>query len=113
MITMCLSLIAFQFIGCKGETNKEPTTEPAKPVVEKSYSHSLKKSDNKINFTAYKTTEKVPVKGMFKTLKVTKGGEGNSIKEALNGVEFRIPIGSIETNDSGRNVKIQNFFFKN
>lgn len=105
---VCLSLIAFQFAGCKGETKKEETATPAK---EKSYSHSLKKAENNINFIAYKTTDKVPVKGMFKEIKITKAGEGNSVKEAINGAEFKIPVSSIETNDSGRNFKIQKFFF--
>ncbi len=107
--TLLFFVIAFQFIACKEEAKKEPT-KPA--VVEKSFSHSLKKAENNINFVAYKTTEKVPVKGMFKKNEITKAGEGNSIKEAMNGAEFTIPVSSIETNDSGRNIKIREFFFK-
>jgi len=101
--------VTFQFTSCKEKGKKE---EPLKPVVvEKSFSHSLKTAENSINFIAYKTTEKVPVKGMFKKIEITKAGEGNSVKEAINGAEFAIPVSSIETNDSSRNMKIQKFFF--
>ena len=106
---ICFGLIASQFSSCKQEQKKE-----VKPVVEtkSSFAYSLSKATNEIGFTAYKTTDKVPVKGMFKTVRVVGGGEGNTIKEAMNGAEISIPIGSIETNDAGRNVKIQTFFFK-
>lgn len=100
--------VAFQLSSCKEEAKKEVV----KPVVtEKAFAYSLKKAENAINFIAYKTTDKVPVKGMFKKITITKAGEGNSIKEAINGAEFKIPVNSIETNDSSRNFKIQKFFF--
>jgi len=105
---LCLVAVSTQFASCKSEAKKEPIKEVK---AEKIYAYSLKKSKNDVNFVAYKTTDKVPVKGMFKTVKITGAGEGDSIKEAINGAEFSIPVGSIETNDSGRNVKIQNFFF--
>jgi len=101
--------LTLQFSSCKSETKKETKPEVEAP---KSYAFSLKKATNEVNFTAYKTTEKVPVKGMFKTVKIVNGGEGDTVKEAINGAEFSIPIGSIETNDSSRNLKIQTFFFQ-
>ncbi|TYP96451.1 YceI-like domain-containing protein [Tenacibaculum adriaticum] len=103
-----LYLVAFQFTACKTEVKKE---EIKPTVIESVAPFSLKTSENTINFTAYKTTEKVPVKGIFKKVEITKGGEGNSIKEAINGTEFNIPVSGIETNDSTRNFKIQKFFF--
>ena len=109
-IITLLSVIAItlQLSSCKEETKKEEV----KPVItEKAFTYSLKKSENAINFIAYKTTDKVPVKGMFKKIMITKAGEGNSIKDAINGAEFEIPVNSIETNDSSRNFKIQKFFF--
>jgi len=106
---VCFTLIAFQFTACKKEAKKEETKTPE--VVEKTFPYTLKTAENRINFTAYKTTDKVPVKGMFKKIEITKLGEGNSVKEAINGAEFKIPVSSIETNDSSRNFKIQKFFF--
>ncbi len=102
-----VSFLAFQLTSCKPETKKEGTTPP----VEKTPSYSLKNAKNNINFIAYKTTGKIPVKGMFKEVDVLKGGDGNSIREAVNGTKFKIPINSIETKDNGRNLKIRKFFF--
>jgi hypothetical protein len=51
------------------------------------------------------------VKGKFTIVVVTSGGEGNSVKEAINNGEFSIPISSIFTSDSSRDYKIRKFFF--
>lgn len=101
--------VSVQFFSCKKEVKKE---EVQPVVVEKTFKYSLKKAENLVSFIAYKTTDKVPVKGVFKKLEITKAGEGNTIKEALNGAEFKVPVSSIETKDSGRNFKIQKFFFQ-
>ncbi len=109
LILISLSLFTFQLTSCKSDTKKEPKTETE---TAKTYAFSLSNAKSDVNFIAYKTTEKVPVKGMFKTVRITGGGEGDTIKDAINGAEFSIPIGSIETNDDSRNLKIQQFFFK-
>lgn len=109
LTTLICVLIAFQFSSCKEEVKKEESKPPV--TVAKTFAYSLKTAANKIGFTAYKTTDKVPVKGMFKKIEITKLGEGNTIKEAINGAEFRVPVGNIETNDSSRNLKIVTFFF--
>ena len=103
-----IAFLTLQMTSCKSDIKKESltTTEEKNDVL-----FSVQNADNKINFTAYKTTDKVPVKGMFTKLSVTKGGEANTIFDAMNGVEFTIPVSSIETNDSSRNFKIQKFFF--
>ena len=108
ILLVCLGMLTGLTISCKSEAKKETKTE----VKEKEYAYSLAKASNDVGFTAYKTTDKVPVKGSFKTVKIVGGGAGDSIADAINGAEFSIPIGSIETNDSGRNLKIQTFFFK-
>ncbi|WP_442267020.1 YceI family protein [Tenacibaculum sp. ZS6-P6] len=102
--------LSLQLTSCKSETKKEESKEIPAPI-EKTAPFAIKNAENSINFTAYKTTDKVPVKGMFKKIEVLKGGEGNSVKEAINGAEFEIPISSIETKDNGRNIKIRKFFF--
>ena len=71
----------------------------------------LNKAKNKIVWTAYKFTEKTPVKGQFRKINITGGGEGNTIKEAINNAEFAIPISSIFTQNSERDYKIKKFFF--
>lgn len=106
---LLLCAISLQLTSCKKETKKE---EPKEATVEKKQApFSLQSADNKINWTAYKTTEKIPVKGQFKKINITSGGEGNTAKEALNNTEFSIPVSSIFTSDSGRDFKIKKFFF--
>ncbi len=99
--------------SCKSEAKKETQKEETTTVekTESTAPYSLKNADNSINFTAYKTSAKVPVNGTFKKIEITKGGNGNSVKEAINGAEFNIPISSLETKDNGRNLKIRKFFF--
>lgn len=114
ILISCLSFLTVQFTSCKNDAKDASKKEAVKKEVkpEKSYPYSLKKATNTVDFVAYKTTDKVPVKGTFKTVKVLSGAGGNTIKEAVNGTEFKIPIGSVETNDSSRNLKIQKFFFQ-
>lgn len=103
--------LSLQLTSCKSEAKKEESKKPETTTVEKAAPYAIKNAMNSINFTAYKTTDKVPVKGTFKSIEVISGGEGNSVKEAINGAEFSIPISSIETKDNSRNFKIRKFFF--
>ena len=104
-----VAVLSLNFSSCKEEGKKEVENEDASVVSEKEQAYSLKTAENNINFIAYKTTDKVPVKGMFKKIEITKAGEGSTVREAINGAEFKIPVSSIETNDSGRNFKIQRY----
>ncbi|WP_299625248.1 YceI family protein [uncultured Tenacibaculum sp.] len=106
--------LSLQFTSCKSEAKKEEKKEvetTTEAPVEKTAPFAIKNATNSINFTAYKTTDKVPVNGIFKKIEITKGGEGNSVKEAMNGAEFKIPVSGLETKDNGRNLKIRKFFF--
>lgn len=101
-------LTAINILGCKSE-KKERSKEP---VTKKSTAaYTLSEAKNNIEWTAYKTTEKIPVKGTFKKVNITSGGEGNTVKEAINNSEFSIPVSSIFTSDTSRDFKIRKFFF--
>lgn len=101
--------VAVKFTACKSD-GKEEKKETA--VEKKSTAaYALSEAKNSVEWTAYKTTEKVPVKGKFNKVEITSGGEGNSVKEAINNAGFSIPISSIFTSDSGRDFKIRKFFF--
>ena len=102
--------VAFQFTSCKSE-KKEVKKEATKKEKVSTAPFSVDKADNLIEWTAYKTTDKVAVKGKFKKVKVISGGEGNSVKEAINNTEFSIPVSSIFSNDSSRDFKLKKFFF--
>ena len=102
-----LLLLSVVITSCKSEKKKEVIKETIVP----SAAFSVKNAKNTINFTAYKTTEKIPVGGQFKTVDVLSGGEGNTIKDAMNNTEFSIPVSSIFTKDTSRDFKIKKFFF--
>ena len=96
--------------SCKSEEKKEIIVKKeAKTAVKPAF--ALQDADNKINWTAYKTTEKIPVNGQFQKVTITTNGEGNTIKEAIHNTEFSIPVSSIFTKNSGRDFKIKKFFF--
>lgn len=98
-ITANLSLIS-----CKSEAKKESKEQVAAAFA-------IKYAKNDIEFTAYKTTDKVPVGGRFSKIEIVSGGTGDSVKEAINNTEFSIPISSLLTKDDSRDYKIKKFFF--
>ncbi len=95
-------LIALNFSACKKEEKKKEITATQ---------YTVNKYNTAINWTAFKTTDKVPVKGKFTTLNITKTKSGATLTEALNGVEFSIPVSSIFSNNPSRDSKLQNLFF--
>lgn len=101
--------VAFQFTACKSDS-KEAKKE-TKVEKKSTAAYVLSEASNSIEWIAYKTTDKVPVKGKFKKIDITSGGEGNSVKEAINNAGFSIPVSSIFSNDSSRDFKLKKFFF--
>jgi hypothetical protein len=107
-LLLILSVTTF-FVGCKSEKKEKSTkdTEAKKSTA----AYQLSEADNKVEWVAYKTTKKVPVKGKFKKVDIISGGEGSTVKEAINNTEFSIPVSSIFTSDTSRDFKIRKFFF--
>jgi len=106
-------VVAFSFFACKSEKRPEYTKENKVETIKKKSTapFAFENANNSINFTAYKTTDKVAVGGQFKKVDIISGGEGNSIKEAVHNTEFSIPVSSIFTKDTSRDYKIKKFFF--
>ncbi len=93
-------VISMASISCKKEAKK-----PVGPQF------SVEAKTVTINWTGYKTTSKIPVKGEFKTLEVTNSKEAPTATEALNGTKFSIPISSIYSGDNERDGKLKQLFF--
>ncbi|MHB0756778.1 YceI family protein [Polaribacter sp. M15] len=112
-ITLLILTAAFYLTACKSEVKKETVKEetPTEEVKTSTAPFAVLNAKNDINFTAYKTTDKIAVGGTFTKLDVVSGGEGNSVKEAINNTEFSIPVSSLATKDSSRDYKIRKFFF--
>jgi len=98
-------LLTLNTISCK----KEKGTSQEKITAEINY--IVDTQNSVINWTAYKTTDKVPVKGVFQEVKITHANSAENPAEVLNGLEFQIPIESIFTKDTIRDSKLKKFFF--
>jgi hypothetical protein len=113
IISFLIIATAFNFAGCKSEAKKEESKETTTEIEtpKSTAAFTVANANNDIMFTAYKTTDKIGVGGWFKKVEVLSGGEGASVKEAINNTEFSIPVSSLMTKDTSRDYKIQKFFF--
>lgn len=98
-------LLSLATISCKTDTKKTPKNSEA----EKAY--SIDKTSIKIGWTAYKTTDKIAVKGEFTKINIIEVKGALNVKEVLNGLEFSIPVSSIFSNNEERDTKLKDFFF--
>ncbi|MGB2128043.1 MAG: YceI family protein [Flavicella sp.] len=99
-IILYLITIGFSSQSCKNSDKKE---------IKKGY--SIDKNRSEINWTAYKTTSKIPVSGKFTILNIKNNIEGKTVTEALDNVEFSIPVSSIFSNNKDRDYKLNKLFF--
>lgn len=109
---IAVGLLLIGSFSCK-ETKKNTSEGSTTETTEKVEQYTLVKDSTKVSFTAYKTTEKVPVGGKFTEIELSNTSAGTTPLEALNGVEFSIPVSSLFTNDATgtRDPKILEFFF--
>ncbi|MGV6829814.1 MAG: YceI family protein [Flavobacteriales bacterium] len=94
--------------SCKNETKKQATE--TKETKEITTTFTVKPAATTVKWTAYKTTAKKPVSGIFKILKFEKK-TGNTPMEALNGLTFSIPVSSIFSDNEVRDQKLITSFF--
>ncbi|MDO3694393.1 YceI family protein [Wenyingzhuangia sp. chi5] len=64
-----------------------------------------------VNWTGYKFTNKTGVKGQMQTVNIENNKSAATIDEALNGVEFSIPVSSIFSDNDIRDTKLKTLFF--
>ena len=101
LLIFCLALTS-----CKKSAKKE--TE--QPTVTTSI-YTLNQSSVKIGWTAYKTSEKAPVKGEFKQVTIKNEAITVNPIDAINGTAFSIPVSSLFSNNADRDPKLIKFFF--
>lgn len=99
-------LSAVALTACSGETKTEETAEPKKTCF-----YTYNSGTTVLEWTAFKFTEKAPVKGTFNTINIT-GKEGSDdTKKLIESLEFSIETASVETQNPDRNGKIAELFF--
>jgi hypothetical protein len=93
-------LTSMLVVSCKKEAKK-----PEGPQF------SVEPKTVTINWTGYKTTAKIPVKGEFKTVEISNIKEASTALEALNGTKFSIPVSNLYSGDDERDGKLKQLFF--
>jgi len=78
----------------------------------KTCSFTIKPENIKVTWTAFKTPKKVGVGGTFSDIKFDGPMNGKSIEEVIKSSTFLIKTDSVSTNDTARDIKIAQFFFK-
>lgn len=129
---LCLSAGLFPNLACKkspapSETSSAvPTGEGEKAKAEgtadtapaetqaatEKCTYATDPSGIKLEWTAYKYTDKTPVKGGFTTTNIKGPTSADSLAALAKGLSMDIDGASIESGDPGRNVTVRDFFFK-
>lgn len=97
-------------VACSDDkkTNTEKTAKPIEKTVQKPI--AVDNQGITINWTAYKTTEKKPVKGQF-TKFMLNVNKGNDIKTVLDNTKMVIMVNSINSGNEDRDAKLIKSFF--
>lgn len=100
---LLLTFLVLSLNACKNATKvSEKNSENNYQVVDSTAS---------VKWTAYKTTEKLPVSGVFKTIEITKSKQAQTAELALDSLQFSIPVSSLFSNNPERDGKLVNLFF--
>lgn len=97
---------ALTITSCSGEKEEEQPKEQVKSCF-----YTYNSGTTVLEWTAFKFTEKAPVKGTFNTINI-KGIEGSDdAKKLIESLSFTIETTSVETQNPERNGKIAELFF--
>ncbi|AXO79835.1 hypothetical protein DZC78_05345 [Olleya aquimaris] len=97
-------------VSCKDEAKTNDAEKETTKTDVKTEKFVVKPEATTVKFTAYKTTEKVPVGGQFNVLKFDQK-TGSTPQEALNDLSFSIPITGLFTDNEARDLKLKTSFF--
>ncbi len=109
-LSILLFTLALTAYSCKNDKKESTETETATAVTANANNFVVKPEGTTVKWTAYKTTAKKGVGGEFTTLKFNEKS-GTSPQDALNNLNFSIPISSVFTKNDSRDNKIKTFFF--
>jgi hypothetical protein len=102
-----LIVISFFIGGCTQSSDDATVVKTEAPSCNYSYDANA----SKLDWTAYKTSEKVAVKGTFNTLNVNKTNRNENMEKVLLGATFEIPSLSVNSQNPERDKKIAEQFF--
>ncbi len=100
--------MALAFVACQTPTSNVSTPDLSNVAkVNSMYDASA----TKIGFGAFKTTAKKEVKGWFNEFTIDNLVDTNQVELVFANATFEINVGSLETNDAGRNQRLLSEFF--
>ncbi|MEN8138462.1 MAG: hypothetical protein ABFR62_08510 [Bacteroidota bacterium] len=99
-------MMIFFTVSC-GDNESKGTQEAKESKKELFYNHE----NTVLQWTAFKTTDKIAVKGTFNTVIVENKGKGESVEEIINTTSFKIPTSTVFTDNEGRDVLLREYFF--
>jgi polyisoprenoid-binding protein YceI len=111
MKNLILGLSVLTIFSCSTPLENTENAETTTEEVVKNCVYVYDYAASKIEFGAFKTTEKLEVKGAFESFDVLNTNTGGNFKEVFENAEFKIYVNSLETKDAGRNQRIRDHFF--
>jgi hypothetical protein len=106
-----IMMLSFLFIACGSETENDSKVESVDQSSGESCLYSYDKEGSSVNWTAFKTTQRVAVGGSFDSVLVSLPDTIRSPKEALKNASFSIISSSVFTNNTIRDGTIRKYFF--
>ncbi|MFD0964956.1 YceI family protein [Pseudofulvibacter geojedonensis] len=104
-----LAICLATFISCKKENKQQE--ENKTETVAKATTYQVDPSVTTVEWTAYKTTAKTPVKGKFLNLNIDSPIQAEAKQNAFEGLTFNIPVSSFFSNNEERDTKIKTVFW--
>ena len=107
MKNITIGLSALLLISCGGETQQEEQAE----VKTATCTFQYDETSTKVNWKAFKFTEKKGVGGTFNKVNVLISEASDDMFNTLTGATFTIPVNEINSENPDRDLKIQHHFF--
>ncbi len=104
-ISTCAMLVN---VSCKKKEENKTSIPTEKTLTE---SYQVSSTGSRVDWTGYKFTEKKGVTGTFKTITILNAPKATSAVDAFNGVDFTIPVSSLDSKNEIRDSKLKSLFF--
>lgn len=108
-----LALLGAFAVSCGQKETKNTETTTVENTAETTVADQKIALKHKIEWKAFKTAEKVGVKGSFDKVALTDvNADAPTLAEALEGANFEVETATVNTNDAGRDSKLKDYFFQ-
>jgi len=97
--------------SCASPEEKNAEANESNAQMEENCVYRYNADSTQFTWTGYKFTERVGVSGTFEEIYTEGFSENENIIDVVSGVDFKIPVSSIESKNEDRNNKIISFFF--